>query len=292
MTSLTEDCKHTPGPNDPLLNDIARKRIDQYTKTAAIKYELLYTECSAFIYNGVLQTFNDKQVHEILRRSGIRRPEFSNSHFGTEWYETDLDTVKKAIAAAKEGRTCLSPDEKTQNVPAPIVFRPEQRAAIDMAVKRFTKKGGSGSRQVLWNCKMRFGKTLSALQVVREINAQRTLIVTHRPVVNADGTKTLRKSSMIAARPRRSPPPQRRPAVRNTTNSRQDSTTVRPPKASRSPNCSDKPKKACTSSVLPPCKTCADRKQWADSTKRTTTSSPPNGICSSSTKSANRLPRS
>ena len=185
MTSLTEDCKHTPGPNDPLLNDIARKRIDQYTKTAAIKYELLYTECSAFIYNGVLQTFNDKQVHEILRRSGIRRPEFSNSHFGTEWYETDLDTVKKAIAAAKEGRTCLSPDEKTQNVPAPIVFRPEQRAAIDMAVKRFTKKGGSGSRQVLWNCKMRFGKTLSALQVVREINAQRTLIVTHRPVVNA-----------------------------------------------------------------------------------------------------------
>lgn len=185
MTSLTEDCKHTPGPNDPLLNDIARKRIDQYTKTAAIKYELLYTECSAFIYNGVLQTFNDKQVHEILRRSGIRRPEFSNSHFGTEWYETDLDTVKKAIAAAKEGRTCLSPNEKTQNVPAPIVFRPEQRAAIDMAVKRFTKKGGSGSRQVLWNCKMRFGKTLSALQVVREINAQRTLIVTHRPVVNA-----------------------------------------------------------------------------------------------------------
>ena len=185
MTSLTEDCKHTPGPNDPLLNDIARKRIDQYTKTAAIKYELLYTECSAFIYNGVLQTFNDKQVHEILRRSGIRRPEFSNSHFGTEWYETDLDTVKKAIAAAKEGRTCLSPDEKTQNVPAPIVFRPEQRAAIDMAVKRFTKKGSSGSRQVLWNCKMRFGKTLSALQVVREINAQRTLIVTHRPVVNA-----------------------------------------------------------------------------------------------------------
>ena len=85
----------------------------------------------------------------------------------------------------KEGRTCLSPDEKTQNVPAPIVFRPEQRAAIDMAVKRFTKKGSSGSRQVLWNCKMRFGKTLSALQVVREINAQRTLIVTHRPVVNA-----------------------------------------------------------------------------------------------------------
>ena len=169
MTSLTEDCKHTPGPNDPLLNDIARKRIDQYTKTAAIKYELLYTECSAFIYNGVLQTFNDKQVHEILRRSGIRRPEFSNSHFGTEWYETKLGTVKKAIAAAKEGRTCLSPDEKTQNVPAPIVFRPEQRAAIDMAVKQFTKKGGSGSRQVLWNCKMRFGKTLSALQVVREM---------------------------------------------------------------------------------------------------------------------------
>lgn len=38
---------------------------------------------------------------------------------------------------------------------------------------------------MLWNAKMRFGKTLSALQVVKDMNFQRTLILTHRPVVDA-----------------------------------------------------------------------------------------------------------
>jgi len=185
MTKLTEDCKQLPAPNDPLLIAAARERIDQYTKTAAIKYELLYTECSAFIHKGVLQSFDDKQVHSVLLRSGIRRPDFSNEGLGKEWFETDLATVKNAISAAKEGRSSLFPEEKTQTEPAPIVFRPEQREAIDKAVKHFTKNKGKGQRKMLWNCKMRFGKTLSALQVVREMGARRTLIVTHRPVVNA-----------------------------------------------------------------------------------------------------------
>lgn len=185
MTKLTEDCKQLPAPNDPLLIAAARERIDQYTKTAAIKYELLYTECSAFIHKGVLQSFDDKQVHSVLLRSGIRRPDFSDEGLGKEWFETDLATVKNAISAAKEGRSSLFPEEKMQNEPAPIVFRPEQREAIDKAVKHFTKNKGKGQRKMLWNCKMRFGKTLSALQVVREMGARRTLIVTHRPVVNA-----------------------------------------------------------------------------------------------------------
>ena len=37
---------------------------------------------------------------------------------------------------------------------------------------------------MLWNAKMRFGKTLSALQVVKEEEFKRTLILTHRPVVD------------------------------------------------------------------------------------------------------------
>lgn len=38
---------------------------------------------------------------------------------------------------------------------------------------------------MLWNAKMRFGKTLSALQVAKEMQFGRTLILTHRPVVDA-----------------------------------------------------------------------------------------------------------
>lgn len=37
---------------------------------------------------------------------------------------------------------------------------------------------------MLWNAKMRFGKTLSALEVVRLMKFKRTIIMTHRPVVD------------------------------------------------------------------------------------------------------------
>lgn len=74
-----------------------------------------------------------------------------------------------------------------------IVLRSEQRDAIDQAKERFCKKTGrkgdyqytvlTESRQFLWNAKMRFGKTVCAMQLMRELDVKRTLIITHRPVV-------------------------------------------------------------------------------------------------------------
>ncbi|MBV8038746.1 DEAD/DEAH box helicase family protein [Bacteroides sp. AN502] len=74
-----------------------------------------------------------------------------------------------------------------------IVLRSEQRDAIDQAKERFCKKTGRKgdyqytvlpeSRQFLWNAKMRFGKTICAMQLMREMDVKRTLIITHRPVV-------------------------------------------------------------------------------------------------------------
>ena len=37
---------------------------------------------------------------------------------------------------------------------------------------------------MLWNAKMRFGKTLCALRVARDLEMRRTIILTHRPVVD------------------------------------------------------------------------------------------------------------
>lgn len=76
-----------------------------------------------------------------------------------------------------------------------ITLRSEQRDAIDRAKAHFCKRSGSKASgyqwtvlpkysQYLWNAKMRFGKTLCALQLAREMDVKRTLIVTHRPVVN------------------------------------------------------------------------------------------------------------
>lgn len=165
-------------PNSKALNEAARKRINQYTQTAGIAYDLLYTELT--VYNrGGLRSFNDKEVHNVLERSGIKKKVFDTVNKANEWFITDLETVKRAIAAVKEGRSSLSSVEVTQEY-SPIVFRPEQQEAINKTKKQF-KKGN----QMLWNAKMRFGKTLSALQVVKDMEFQRTLILTHRPVVDA-----------------------------------------------------------------------------------------------------------
>lgn len=74
-----------------------------------------------------------------------------------------------------------------------ITLRSEQRDAIDQAKERFCKRNGRRGeyqyevlpeyRQFLWNAKMRFGKTICAMQLMRELDVKRTLIITHRPVV-------------------------------------------------------------------------------------------------------------
>ena len=177
-TTIDEDDGSDLFNNAESLQEAAHKRIRQYTKTAGIAYQLLYTEISIFVRSGMIMTFNDKQVHKVLERSGIKRKQFDGVTGADEWYCCDLETVKKAISAVKRGETSLHPSEITKGQ-SPIIFRPEQQEAIDKTRKRF-KKGN----QMLWNAKMRFGKTLSALQVVKEEEFKRTLILTHRPVVD------------------------------------------------------------------------------------------------------------
>ena len=52
---------------------------------------------------------------------------------------------------------------------------------------------------MLWNCKMRFGKTLTAYELIRRGSYQKTIVVTHRPVVEQgweeDHTKLFGKNS-------------------------------------------------------------------------------------------------
>lgn len=177
-TTIDEDDGSDLFNNAESLQESAHKRIRQYTKTAGIAYQLLYTEISIFVRSGMIMTFNDKQVHKVLERSGIKRKEFEGVSGADEWYCCDLETVKKAISAVKKGETSLHPSDIIKGL-SPIIFRPEQQEAIDKTRKRF-KKGN----QMLWNAKMRFGKTLSALQVVKEEEFKRTLILTHRPVVD------------------------------------------------------------------------------------------------------------
>jgi hypothetical protein len=164
--------------DDDDLKKAAHQRIKSYTQTAGVKYDLIYTETCQYIDKGVYKSFSDHDVRNVLYRSRLEKKVFDLKNNANEWVITDLETVKKAIQAVKAGRKSLKPGDisKERN---PVVFRPEQREAIEKTIKQF-KKGN----EMLWFAKMRFGKTLSALQVVKENKFSRTLILTHRPVVD------------------------------------------------------------------------------------------------------------
>jgi len=177
--TLDEATNSTLAPNSTELNTAARRRIDQYTKTAGISYNLRHTELTMSIHGGVITTFNDKAVHEVLLRSGVKRHDFSIQNQGKEWFECSVETALKAIQAVKEGRSAINSSDIIP-IHEEIEFRPEQLDAITKTIKKFQ----SGGKTMLWNAKMRFGKTLTALQVIKECHYHRTIIITHRPVVD------------------------------------------------------------------------------------------------------------
>ena len=176
-----DQCALTFAPNSKGLNDAAKKRINEYTQTAGISYDLLYTELTIYTNHGTVCSFNDKAVHDVLERSGIKHNFFDTDNKANEWFYTDLETVKRAITAVKNGRTSLKANEVSKDK-NPVQLREEQKRAIEKTIKQFDKK--NGSHQMLWNAKMRFGKTITALQLIKDLDIRRTLILTHRPVVD------------------------------------------------------------------------------------------------------------
>lgn len=153
--------------NSDYLMSIAEKRIREYDRSSDI------TILSAiYAVDNQGKYFRDYQVHEVLTRNGINKITKGKS---TEWFETDLATVINAIDSVKNGNSGLILNDSHPN----IKFRPEQENAIKQTIEIFKTKN-----DMLWNAKMRFGKTLSALEVIKRQKYKRTLILTHRPIVN------------------------------------------------------------------------------------------------------------
>lgn len=168
-------------PNCRELNKAALSRIKEYTNTAGITPTLLHTELAIKTIKdkqGEIQTkaFRDHDVHCVLENSGIKKVKIDQTT-GREWYGIDKDTAVDAIGAVKNNYANLS--NTTTSGFVQIIFRPEQKEAIERTVKHFKK-----NNRMLWNAKMRFGKTISALEVVKKCQYEKTIIVTHRPVVN------------------------------------------------------------------------------------------------------------
>lgn len=140
-------------------------------------YEVVFTEPAFYVDGG---SFMDHEVHDALRRMGIKG-------VGGEWFRCGVDEVKAAWQAVRN-RTA-NVEQRTED----FQMRPEQSAAVEKTLAYYdsikrepkTRKGNKRIPKFLWNAKMRFGKTFTAYQLAKQMNAKKVLILTFKPAVQA-----------------------------------------------------------------------------------------------------------
>ena len=197
LVKIGDATLHTDTPADSLspnsreLNQAALSRIKQYTNTVGVTPTLLHTELAVRSVKSKkdgsveLKAFRDHEVHRVLENSGIKKVIIGDTT-GKEWFRITILTALEAISAVKRNYANLSNSNVDDYIP--IIFRPEQKDAIARTIRQFKY-----SNRMLWNAKMRFGKTLSTLEVIKQCKYNKVIILTHRPVVNDGWYEDFRK---------------------------------------------------------------------------------------------------
>jgi hypothetical protein len=148
-----------------------KARIDQQLKTAAIKNFTI--ELDEFAERDDGTEFSDFAVRARLLQKGFANPTL-------EWMQCSLDDVKTAIAELHAGKSFSGTHHLT------FGMRDEQQAAVDKTHGYFQSRWSEDPDAVpefLWNAKMRFGKTFTAYQLAKRLEAKRVLVMTFKPAV-------------------------------------------------------------------------------------------------------------
>lgn len=147
-----------------------RARIGQQTHTAGIRIKLAWQD-NAMYKDGSGDYFDDHPFHAYLeRRKHIDRQP------GTEWFRIDGTTSKTYF-----DQFALREDLKKKSTGSSYTLRQEQEEAVEETLRYWKAHKEEG--RFLWNAKPRFGKTLTAYDLVRRMRARRVLIVTNRPSI-------------------------------------------------------------------------------------------------------------
>lgn len=152
----------------------SQDRIAEQLKTSRVAYKIVFEE-SAMRNDG--SAFTDHEVHQSLRKKGIRNPE-------GEWFKCTVKEVKAAILEIKSG--VKNEDNRTLD----FKMRPEQVDAVDKTISYFEsfkneKENKDKTPRFLWNAKMRFGKTFASYQLAKKMGWKKILVLTFKPAVQS-----------------------------------------------------------------------------------------------------------
>jgi hypothetical protein len=153
-------------------NRTAQQRIKEQIGAARSAYNIV-VEQSAMRNDG--SSFRDYEVHEYLRKKGIKNPD-------GEWFVCTKSQVESAIKAVRDGKSYeLSRDKD-------FAMRPEQEEAVNKTARYFESYKDENPDKVphfLWNAKMRFGKTFATYQLAKKQDWTKILVLTFKPAVQS-----------------------------------------------------------------------------------------------------------
>ena len=139
----------------------AKIRVSEQKGTSLKSPDLLFQQ-SSMLNDG--SYFTDKDIHKILRMRGFKNP-------GKEWFECTVDDIKNAILQIRTGK--IFSKERNRD----FKMRPEQEDAVSQTIKYFKSIHKEGRiPKMLWNAKMRFGKTFAAYQLAKKMKWKKVFI--------------------------------------------------------------------------------------------------------------------
>lgn len=153
-------------------NRTALQRIKEQIGAARSAFKIV-VEQSAMRNDGA--SFRDYEVHEYLRKKGIKNPD-------GEWFVCNKREVESAIKAIRDGKSYeLSRDKD-------FAMRPEQEEAVKKTSRYFESyksENPDKTPHFLWNAKMRFGKTFATYQLAKKLGWTKILVLTFKPAVQS-----------------------------------------------------------------------------------------------------------
>lgn len=165
------------------------KRIAEQFKSAsvidasAMQYTILY-QTEALRKDGT--AFRDHDIHAALIAKGYGRHQIQDKHdtlkTHTEWFNIDYKKVVHLVGQFKKGKDIEFIDiDRFES----FSMRPEQKLAVEQTLQYFEQRGTDEREptEMLWNAKMRFGKTFTAYQLVRRMQLKKVLVITYKPAV-------------------------------------------------------------------------------------------------------------
>jgi superfamily II DNA or RNA helicase len=146
-------------------------RVYQQGKTVDVVQKIEW-KGSAVFDDGSGETFTDHDFRAYLRKLGVEiKPQ-------TEWCHI-LPPHAKTRFFEYRGNRGLIQDEEYSRV-TPYTLRQEQAKCAHETAEYYR---ANPNGEFLWNCKPRFGKTLTVYDFIQQVKAEKVLIVTNRPAI-------------------------------------------------------------------------------------------------------------